>query len=98
MTGKHRFALCSLVVLTTGLATCGQLFSQTTTGSLKGTITDESGALVPGVTVTATRTGGQPKTGISGADGAYILRGLTPGTYTVVAEIPGLQQLNLPLY
>jgi hypothetical protein len=79
--------------------------------SLKGTVTDESGAVVPGATVTLTDAGGLTKTAIAGGDGAYILAGLVSGDYTVQASAPqmvlpqaravtirgGVQTLNLRL-
>ena len=37
-------------LLVVGMA--GQVFAQRTTGSIVGTVTDESGAILPGVTVT----------------------------------------------
>ena len=72
---------------------CLPLYSQTVSGSLKGTITDQSGASVPAVRITATRDDGYLKTTTSGADGTYLLNGLAPGRYTVTALIPALRQL-----
>ena len=63
------------------------------TGVLRGTISDESGAVIPGAKVTATL-GGAAKTVITAADGTYVVNGLAPGTYTVVATSPGLTQFQ----
>src|ERR1041384_2076572 len=74
------------------LAGCLALFAvgvsaQTlTTGSLEGTITDVNGAAVPGVTITATRQGGSPKTATSNAEGRYSFPQLEPGKYKVTVE------------
>src|SRR2546423_2536355 len=74
------------------LAGCLALFAvgvsaQTlTTGSLEGTVTDANGAAVPGVTVTATRQGGSPKTATSNNDGRYTFPQLEPGKYKVTVE------------
>ncbi|HXI26067.1 MAG TPA: TonB-dependent receptor [Pyrinomonadaceae bacterium] len=74
------------------LAGCLALFAvgvsaQTlTTGSLEGTVTDSSGAAVPGVTITATRTGGSPKTATSNNEGRYAFPQLEPGKYKVTVE------------
>src|SRR2546423_8816722 len=74
------------------LAGCLALFAvgvsaQTvTTGSLEGTVTDVNGAAVPGVTITATRQAGSPKTATSNAEGHYIFPQLEPGKYKVTVE------------
>src|SRR4029453_4083129 len=67
-------------------------FAQTTNATLGGTVSDASGALIPGVTVTATNT----QTGIvtslvSNESGAYQFASLQTGTYKVTAELPGFQ-------
>ncbi len=57
-----------------------------TTGSIEGTVTDVNGAAVPGVTVSATRTGGRTQTAVSNDDGVYRLPQLEPGRYVVTVE------------
>jgi hypothetical protein len=57
---------------------------------LKGTVTDQSGAFVPGATVLLTGSDGLTKTAIAGADGGYIFNGLIPGEYTLHASAPQL--------
>jgi protocatechuate 3,4-dioxygenase beta subunit len=59
------------------------------TVSLKGQVTDESGALVPGATVSLSGPGGS-KAAVSGADGSYSFADLQPGAYTLRASAPGL--------
>jgi Carboxypeptidase regulatory-like domain len=68
------------------------LFAQTTNATLGGTVTDSSGALIPGVSITATNT----QTGIvtklvTNESGAYQFASLQTGTYNVRAELPGFQ-------
>ncbi len=64
--------------------------AQTGQGSLRGTVTDEQGGALPGVSVTATSPALiQPATGVSDANGYYRLINLPPGTYTVTAELSG---------
>ena len=61
-----------------------------TTGSINGTVTDNTGAVLPGVTVTATspsQMGAQ--TAISNAQGVYRFPAVVPGTYTVIYDMSG---------
>lgn len=64
------------------------LYAQTAT--LRGVVTDVTGAVIPGATVTARAAAGAVKTSTSGADGSYAMSGLPPGAYTVAASAPEL--------
>src|SRR5688572_10231135 len=57
-----------------------------TTGSIEGTVTDPQGAVVPGITVTATRQGGSTASVTTDDNGIFRFSNLEPGTYTVVVE------------
>ena len=60
------------------------------TGAIAGTVADESGSPLPGVTVTLTSPNLMgTRTFISGADGSYRFPALPPGLYTVKAELQG---------
>ncbi len=62
------------------------------TGQINGTVTDVTGALIPGVEVTATQTDtGIARTTISNETGSYILPNLALGPYRVEASLPGFQ-------
>lgn len=63
-------------------------FAQTT-GSLRGRVTDPSGAVVQNASVTAVASGGAKSTATTNAQGAYDLKGLAPGTYTVTVDAKG---------
>jgi outer membrane receptor protein involved in Fe transport len=66
--------------------------AQTETGRITGTITDQSGAVVPGVTVTAKSTGtGASRTVVTDEAGHYVFANLTPGAYEISAELQGFQ-------
>ncbi|GAC1418830.1 MAG: hypothetical protein NVSMB62_10950 [Acidobacteriaceae bacterium] len=58
-------------------------------GSVHGLVVDPDDALVPGATVTVTSAAGKSQITTSKSDGTYTLRGLNPGTYTVVVTAPG---------
>src|SRR5215469_14224849 len=60
------------------------IWSQTVQGVITGTITDPSGALVPGATVTITNQGtAASQSTTTGSDGSYRFPLVPPGTYTV---------------
>ncbi len=61
-------------------------------GTLRGVITDESGAVIPNAKITATGPRGAAKTVTAGAYGSYVITGLPAGTYTVQVSSPGLAQ------
>jgi hypothetical protein len=59
-------------------------FAQTTTGTIRGTVTGPGGAPIPSAQIVARNvSSGATRTAISNDAGAYTLVGLTPGTYDV---------------
>jgi len=67
-------------------------FGQTSNATLGGTVADASGALIPGVTITATNNDtGVVTTVISNESGAYQFPNLQTGTYKVGAALPGFR-------
>src|SRR5262249_20664503 len=67
-------------------------FAQTSNATLGGTISDASGALIPGVTITATNSQtGIVNSVVSNESGAYQFASLQTGTYKVSAELPGFR-------
>ena len=66
--------------------------AQTSNAALGGTVADPSGALIPGVSITAVNTQtGIVSTTVSNEAGAYQFPSLQTGNYTVKAELPGFQ-------
>ena len=66
------------------------LFSQSSNGTISGSVTDASRAVMPGVTVTATNTAtGVVTTALSNDAGVYNFPSLLPGSYKVTAELAG---------
>jgi outer membrane receptor protein involved in Fe transport len=62
-----------------------------TTGRIEGTVLDQNGAPLPGVTVEASSPNLQgTRTAVTGSDGRYRLPSLPPGTYKVSATLTGL--------
>ena len=97
------------ILLVLLLLLTSQGFAQTAT--LRGQVTDESGAIIPGATVKLNGPSGLVKSLTTGSDGSYSFAGLMPGNYTVLASAPdlamaqpakvtltgGVQALNLQL-
>jgi hypothetical protein len=67
-------------------------FTQSENATVGGTVQDSTGALIPGVSVTATNTGtGIVTTVVTNEAGAYQFASLQPGGYEIKAELPGFQ-------
>ena len=60
-------------------------------GSLRGVVTDQNGAVVPGAKVTVNGPSGPVKTVSSDKTGSYIFSGLPAGDYPVQASAPNLE-------
>jgi hypothetical protein len=93
-----RFSLLALVCVC-ALLFSAVAFAQTTvaTGSIVGTVTDATGAVLAGANVTITGPTGQTiKTSTSGA-GTYASGNLIPGMYTVRIEAKGFKTAQLAL-
>jgi len=72
------------------------MFAQSPTGTLHGTVSDPSGAVIPNAQITVTSLDGAASTAKSGADGNYRFSKLAPGTYTITAKAEGFN-LSEPL-
>jgi hypothetical protein len=83
-----------LSALVLSLALSVAIFGQPGSGVVRGVITDESGALVPGAKVTVSSAAGAVKSVTAGDNGNYMVTGLAPGKYTVQASSPGLVQFQ----
>ena len=94
---KLEKALLTIAVL---IASCITLFAQTTisTGSIQGTVTDQSGALVAGAKVTITNKATNRVINVATTSaGAYASGALTPGDYVVRVEAKGFKTSEEPL-
>jgi hypothetical protein len=67
--------------------------AQTTTGSVSGTITDPSNAVVPAATVTLVNTAtGAERSAVTSSEGTFSFQTLQPGTYTISVEAKGFRK------
>ena len=88
-----RWAILTAVLLsiTSFHATLG--FSQaTSSGTIVGVVEDQSGAVVPGATITLTEsTTNASRTTVTGKTGQYVFTSVPPATYTITATKSGFE-------
>ena len=82
-----------VVLFALGVASVSPVLAQQDAATILGEVTDSSGAVIPGATVTVTNVA----TGISlstttNERGVYSLPGLRPGEYTVTIELQGFSK------
>lgn len=84
--------LAILLATTCAFLIVGASSAQTITGTIEGNISDVEGDPIPGATVTATNQDtGIDRAVITDANGFYSAKALQVGTYTVSAELAGMQ-------
>jgi hypothetical protein len=83
----------SILVAVLAFALAGaSVWSQGTTAEISGSVKDPSGAVLPGVEVTATQTAtGAKRTAVTNETGSYVLASLPIGPYTLEASLPGFK-------
>jgi hypothetical protein len=87
-TGLFRAALCALFILTLCAGARAQFRA-----AVQGTVTDQSGAVVPAATLTLRNNEtGRVQTATSGDEGFYRISELPPGTYTLTVEKAGFRK------
>src|SRR6266403_531624 len=74
----------------------GGIFAQVPVGSLRGQVTDPSGAAVVGATVVVLPAEGASSTTTTNRDGIFEVKPLAPGKYTVQVFAQGFAQFSLP--
>ena len=68
-------------------------WAQLGTGDLRGKVVDQQGAVLPGVSIVATNeASGQYRESVSSTDGSFSMVALTPGLYTLTAELSGFKK------
>ena len=92
---RNKIAFLLSAVLGVLLFVSLPLFSQGTFGRLLGTVTDQSGGVISGATVTIVdKDRGVARTLTTDAAGEYDAPNLTPGTYIIRAEAQGFKKLE----
>src|SRR5690242_19465989 len=90
--GSMQRALIFLIGVTLiSLIACSSVWAQAT-AQISGTARDQSGAVLPGVEITATQTEtGITRTAVTNETGSYVLTNLPIGPYKVEATLPGFR-------
>ena len=87
MTRVGRLVVLGFLILLPSTA-----LAQLSTAQISGRVADESGAVLPGVTVTATQTDtGQARTVVTDASGTYVMPNLPTGPYRLEAMLQGFR-------
>lgn len=87
---RTRFLLCAALIAAPAL------YAQTQ-GTIQGVVSDDSGAVIPGATVTVTNTDtGVASQSTTNAVGSYTVPGLNPGPYTITATSEGFAPQERP--
>ncbi len=85
--------LIAICLIVTGLlAAAPAALAQSTLGTIRGTVNDAQGGVIPGATVTATdEDTGVTRETVSDGEGLYELSNLRPGTYSVDVTLSGFK-------
>ena len=87
-----RLALAVVLVL----ATVPPAAAQTDTGEISGVVRDSQGGVLPGVSIVAEHLeSGTRIERVTDGEGRYFLASLRTGTYTITAELQGLNVLGV---
>ncbi len=90
----EKFRMAALTAILLLFALCAAAYGQGF-GSIAGTVTDPSGAIVPGAQVTAINVDTGSRTTVnSNSTGVYQILQLIPGRYTIEAETKGFKTLK----
>ena len=85
----RRFWILSLAVIALGVLPHAA-HAQVAQAELRGAVLDESGAALPGTTITATHIDtGTVRQMVTSSTGTYVMPALPIGVYKIAAELPG---------
>jgi hypothetical protein len=88
-----RVLLASLLALL--LAAAPPVFAQGSTSTIRGTVTDPSGGVLPGAVVVVTDTGTRNTRQVATDErGGYLFAGLFPGTYDLTVSMDGFKSFE----
>ena len=89
------FRIFTAFILSLAIGSSALAQSTAINGTIEGTVKDEQGALLPGVTVTVTNIDtGEPRVVVTNESGLYRAPLLSLGTYRVSAELQGFKKFE----
>ena len=92
------FRAKSSLLLALMVACALPLFAQGPTARVEGIVTDGTGAVLPGATVTATNVGtNATRVDVTNEKGAYTITALPVGNYTVQVDLSGFRTQVTPV-
>ena len=93
---KYRMLPLSLLVIMLAMGGAVAHAQGGATSTLAGTVTDSTGAMVPGADIVAKHNAtGATFTAVSGAAGSFTIPAMPPGTYTVTVALQGFKTVSL---
>ncbi len=93
MNATHQ-RLVAVLFLVLGFLLTMNLFAQTETASVRGQVTDPSGALIPGAIIRFTAADAKVFSALTTSSGTYELKNLPPDTYSVTVTAPGFESFE----
>ena len=97
MSRQHRKVLAVLFSALSFGFVGSEMYAQAITGTLLGTVTDASGAIIAGAQITATNLETNiSQATVSGSGGDYTIPNLPPGRYKVVTKVKGFATAIAP--
>src|SRR5262249_36212469 len=89
MSGRSFAILLSVILITCPLA------AQAPSGEISGVVGDQTGAVVPGGSITLINPATNAvRTALTNEAGLYVLRAIPPGAYNLKAELPGFRAVE----
>ncbi len=91
-----RSAFVATMLAVSLLALAGWVDAQTSNGTIVGTLTDQTGAVIQGATIQVIPAqGGETRSAVTDTNGSYRFESLLPGLYTLTAELKGFSKLRI---
>jgi hypothetical protein len=95
MVKRAAWSLMSMVVLLCGLSAGTLAVAQATTGEVRGTVADPTGAVVHGAKLVLSSNSGTSVSSVSGHDGSFHFAGVQPGKYSLAITAEGFAQATV---
>jgi hypothetical protein len=95
MVKRAAWSLMSMVVPLCGLSAGTLAVAQATTGEVRGTVADPTGAVVHGAKLVLSSNSGTSVSSVSGHDGSFHFAGVQPGKYSLAITAEGFAQATV---